>query len=76
MTYEEYFNLVTKELKYYLEPYNLSDDEIVAYMNKNEFVIKNHYNRDIKAFNEGKITARQLSVVSVGAVAHTLDLMY
>lgn len=76
MTYEEYFSLVQKELKPYLQVFQLTDSQILDFMRREESTIKNRYDYDMKEFEVGNITRKHLETRCTGGVAYCLSLMY
>ena len=76
MTYEEYFELVKKGFEHYAKPYNLTEKQIVEFMNSQEDVIKERFGMDKEAFDKGEITLDQFRIGSVESVTYTLHLLY
>ena len=76
MSYEEYYNRVKDDLRGYLSGYKVTEEEVEAYMQREEDVIKNHYKSSNKKFENGEITLNVFQVGSVCSTAWCLNLMY
>ena len=69
MTYEEYFEETKQGLKFYYE--KLSDEELVAYMQSEEDVIRNKYELQKSQYEAGDKTA-----FDVSGVGYSLYMLY
>ena len=76
MSYEEYYNRVKDDLRGYLSGYKVTEEELEAYMQREEDVIKNHYKSSNKEFENGEITLNVFQVGSVSSTSWCLWLMY
>lgn len=81
-TYEEFYEAVKGFLTEYLERFNLTEQEIKEYMEKNRSMIQQDYDYNVKQFdgNAGPHTPQiDRTVFLVGcasATASTLELLY
>jgi hypothetical protein len=76
MEYQEYRNLVKRELKPYLDVYKLSDGEFEDFLNREEAIIKERYSMCLEAIKQGEMTEEQMEYGSVGSTAYCLSMLF
>lgn len=76
MSYEEYYNKVKEELREFLSGFKLTEEELDAYMKREEDTIKEHYEKYSKEYENGEITLRVFENGCVDSTAWCLWLMY
>ena len=74
-TFEEFRDLVKKELTKYLD---LNDEDLEEYLNDEDSVdvIQNQYEHSSKLLESGEITETIFKNGSVSAASHTLYMLY
>ena len=74
LTYEKFFNEVKEKLAEYLKHRRLTEEELIAYMKKQEDVIKEAYEENKRMFTDEQEEWEHVHYAS--SVAECLDLMY
>ena len=74
LTYEKFFNEVKEKLTEYLEDRHLTEEELIAYMKKEENVIIEAYERNKRMFTDEQKVWETVHYAS--SVAECLDWMY
>ena len=74
LTYEKFFNEVKEKLAEYLKHRRLTEEELIAYMKKQEDIIKEAYEENKRMFTDEQEEWEHVHYAS--SVAECLDLMY
>ena len=76
MNYDKFFGLVKASLAPDLKVYNLTNEELVAFMNSEEDTIKDGFEYGQYRLERGEITEEQFATDCVSAMAYCLYLLY